>query len=83
MSYNSISRLERSKWLDPSTVVTHDPRRVPAPAIEKGPSCIRVLKGGRVFSATGEAVRDATVVLVRNRIEKILPPDSFDWPQDA
>lgn len=78
-----ISHLERRKWIDDSTCVTDDPRRVPTRPSLSGPGLVRVLKGGRVFTATGEEAKEGTVVINRNRIHAILSPDCLDWPDSA
>src|SRR5215467_8325729 len=74
---------DRRRYLDPATPVSDDPRRVPVPPGPRGPDGSIVLRGGRVFDGTGAPVRNATVVIQRNRIAKIVPPDSTDWPRDA
>lgn len=74
---------ERRKYLDPSTPVSDDPRRVPVKPGPRGPDGSVVLRGGRVFDSTGAPVREATVVIERNKITKILPAGSTDWPKEA
>jgi len=74
---------DRRRYLDPATPVSDDPRRVPVPPGPRGPDGSIVLRGGRVFDGTGAPARNATVVIQRNRITKILPADSTDWPRDA
>jgi imidazolonepropionase-like amidohydrolase len=74
---------DRRRWLSSSTVVSDDPRRIPVPPVPRGPEGSLVLKGGRVFDATGAPTREATVVIQRNHILKILPPGSTDWASDA
>ena len=49
----------------------------------KGPDGTIVLRGGRVFDGTGSAAKAATVVIVRNKIARILDAGSTDWPKDA
>jgi len=79
-----VERNERKRWLDPAvTPTTHDPRRIPVPAEAKGPERTLVLRGGRVFPATGEEVGEGTVVVQGNRIVDILAPGSSDWPAEA
>lgn len=78
-----VPRSERRRWLDSTTTVSDDPRRVPVPPGSTGPEGSLVLRGGRVWDGTGAAARAATVVVVRNRIEAILPPGAADWPRDA
>jgi imidazolonepropionase-like amidohydrolase len=74
---------DRRKTLDPSTPTTNDPRRVPVPPVPEGPEGVLVLRGGRIFDGTGAPARPGTLVIRRNRIEKILPPGPADWPADA
>ncbi|OLD61124.1 MAG: hypothetical protein AUI53_06980 [Acidobacteria bacterium 13_1_40CM_2_60_7] len=74
---------DRRKYLDPNTPVSDDPRRVPVRPGPRGPDGTLVLRGGRLFDGTGAPVREATVVIERNKIAKILPPGSSDWPKDA
>ena len=42
-----------------------------------------MLRGGRIFDGTGAAVREGTLVITRNHIERILPASSTGWPSDA
>jgi imidazolonepropionase-like amidohydrolase len=77
------SARDRRRYLDPATPVSDDPRRVPVPPGPRGPDGSIVLRGGRLFDGTGTAARNATVVILRNKITKILPADSTDWPRDA
>ena len=74
---------DRKKFLDPGTPVSDDPRRVPVRPGPRGPEGSMVLRGGRVFDGSGAPAREATVVIERNKITKILPPGSTDWPKDA
>ena len=74
---------ERRKFLDPSTPVSDDPRRVPVAPGPRGPEGTLVLRGGRIFDGTGAAAREGTLVIERNRIVKILPAGSTDWPKNA
>lgn len=48
-----------------------------------GPEGITAITGGRIFDGTGAAVRNGTIILERNKIKEILPPDSTAWPKDA
>ncbi|MBL8270022.1 amidohydrolase family protein, partial [Steroidobacter sp.] len=77
------SATDRRKWIDPSTAVSDDPRRVPVAPGPQGPAGTIVLRGGRIFDGTGAAVRDATLVIERNRIKAILPSTETSWPADA
>jgi imidazolonepropionase-like amidohydrolase len=76
---------DRRKFLAPGTATTDDPRRTPIPPGPRGPDGAIVLRGGRVFDGTGAAAREATVVIERNLIKAILPPNaaSSEWPRDA
>src|SRR5262249_41407850 len=74
---------DRRKFLDPSTPVSDDPRRVPLKPGPRGPEGTLVLRGGRIFDGTGAAVREGTLVIERNKIVRILPPASTEWPNGA
>jgi imidazolonepropionase-like amidohydrolase len=75
---------DRRRFLAPDTPTTDDPRRTPIdPAVPRGPAGSIVLRGGRVFDATGLSVRPATLVITRNTIAAVLPPASTTWPADA
>lgn len=78
-----VERTDRWRFLDSLTTVSNDPRRVPIPPTPQGPEGTVVLQGGRVFDGTGGQARPATVVIERNRIAGVLPPDSRDWPSEA
>jgi imidazolonepropionase-like amidohydrolase len=73
---------DRREFLQPQTVVSEDPRRIPVKSTLK-PTGILVLRGGRIFDGTGTPVHDGTLVINENKISKILSPDSKDWPADA
>jgi imidazolonepropionase-like amidohydrolase len=74
---------DRRKFLDPTTPVSDDPRRVPVKPGPRGPEGALVLRGGRIFDGTGAAAHDGSLVIERNKISKILPPGSTEWPKDA
>ncbi|PYT97242.1 MAG: amidohydrolase family protein [Acidobacteria bacterium] len=74
---------DRRKFLDPATPVSDDPRRIPVKPGPRGPDRVLVLRGGRIFDGTGKAAREGTLVIERNKILKILPPASTDWPKNA
>jgi len=74
---------DKRKWIDSKTPTTDDPRRIPIPPGPRGPEGVIVLRGGRIFDGTGAPARPGTVVIRRNKIEKILPPGAVDWPKDA
>ncbi|MFI5309795.1 MAG: amidohydrolase family protein [Gemmatimonadales bacterium] len=74
---------DRRRSLAPGQTTTDDPRRVPIPATPRGPEGTLVLRGGRVFDGTGALARAASVVIERNHIARIVPPEVSDWPRDA
>jgi imidazolonepropionase-like amidohydrolase len=74
---------DRRAFIDKDTAVSDDPRRIPVPPGLGGPEGTLVLTNGRIFDGTGGAVREGSVVITRNRIEKIIPAGSSDWPSDA
>jgi len=74
---------DRRRFLDPNTPTADDPRRIPAEPGPQGPESVLVLLGGRIFDGTGTPARDGTLVIERNRIDKILPANSTEWPEDA
>jgi imidazolonepropionase-like amidohydrolase len=74
---------DRRKFLDPSTPVSDDPRRVPVKPGPSGPDRVLVLRGGRIFDGTGAAAREGTLVIERNKILKILPASSTAWPKNT
>jgi imidazolonepropionase-like amidohydrolase len=74
---------DRRQWLDPGASTTDDPRRIPMPPGPRGPEGTLVLKGGRIFDGTGGPIREGTIVIRRNTIDRILPPGRVDWPKDA
>lgn len=78
-----VSRQERWRFYSPSTQVSNDPRRVPVPPTPQGPDGTLVLRGGRIFDGTGAPAREGTLVIVRNKIAKIIPRGATDWPADA
>ncbi|MCP4762268.1 MAG: amidohydrolase family protein [archaeon] len=74
----------KNEWIDyKKTVVSDDPRHVPADPAPKGPEGTLVLKNGRIFDSTGKPVYKGSVVIERNKIKSILTPDSKDWPSDS
>jgi imidazolonepropionase-like amidohydrolase len=74
---------DRRKFLDPSTPVSDDPRRIPVKPGPQGPGRVLVLRGGRIFDGTGTAAHEGTLVIERNKISKILPASSTDWPKNT
>jgi len=74
---------DRRKFLDPATPVSDDPRRIPVKPGPQGPDRVLVLRGGRIFDGTGAAAHEGTLVIERNKISKILPASSSDWPKNA
>lgn len=77
----------RRQWLDVATPVTSDPRRVPSPPGPSYGDAVIVLRGGRVFTATGQPPSEGTVVVKGCRIAAVLPRDGPNvpnpWPDDA
>jgi imidazolonepropionase-like amidohydrolase len=76
-------RQERARFLDPSTEVTDDPRRIPVPPGPKGPDGVLVLVGGLVFDGTGTRAHEGTLVIERNKIAHVLQPGEEGWPDTA
>ena len=74
---------DRRKFLDPATQVSDDPRRIPVKPGPMGPDRTLVLRGGRIFDGTGRAAHEGTLIIERNKISKILPASSTDWPKNA
>jgi imidazolonepropionase-like amidohydrolase len=74
---------DRKKYLDPKTQVSDDPRRIVVKPGPRGPEGTLVLRNGRIFDGTGAPARAGTLVMERNKIVKILPANSTDWPKDA
>src|SRR6266581_3129408 len=74
---------DRKKYLDPKTQVSDDPRRIVVKPGPRGPEGTLVLRNGRIFDSTGAPARAGTLVIERNKIAKILPANSTDWPKDA
>jgi len=74
---------DRRKFLDPKTQVSDDPRRIVVKPGPRGPEGTLVLRGGRIFDGTGTPAHEGTLVIERNKIVKILPANSSDWPKDA
>ncbi len=74
---------DRRKFLDPSTPVSDDPRRIPVKPGPAGPERTLVLRGGRIFDGTGTASHEGTLVIERNKILKILPASSTEWPKNS
>lgn len=78
-----VPRTERLRWLDSTTSVTADPRRLPVPAGYNAPEGTIVLRGGRIWDGTEAAARPGTLVITRNVVSAVLPPGSSAWPRDA
>lgn len=83
MSHPPVSYLERRRWISPGTAVSDDPRRLPCSPPEPPAGPVVVLRGGRVFTATGQPAAPGTVTFQGNRILAVLPPGSTDWPEGA
>ncbi|HKS58045.1 MAG TPA: hypothetical protein VJS12_22300, partial [Steroidobacteraceae bacterium] len=75
--------LDRSGYFDKGAATTDDLRRVAMPAGFNDVKTSFVFKNARLFDGTGAPARNATVVVVGNRIAKVLSPDSTDLPKDA
>ena len=73
----------RLRFLEPSTPVSDDPRRIPAPASEADEGAALVLEGGRVFDAVDGGTRTGSVVVRGNRIVAVATESERSWPQDA
>ena len=78
-----VPRAERRRWIDSTTTVTNDPRRLPVPPGYQAPAGSIILRGGRVWDGTGAPARSATLVITSNRVVALLPPASTAWPKDA
>lgn len=74
--------LDRSPFYGPDTQTSDDLRRVPVAPVQGAPARV-VIRNARLFDGTGAPPKDATVVIVSGKVEKILPPRSTDWPKDA
>ena len=74
---------DRRRFLAPTSQTTDDPRRVLIGNAPRGPDGAIVLTGGRVFDGTGAPVREMTVVIERNKITRIVPPGTANWPAGA
>jgi imidazolonepropionase-like amidohydrolase len=79
----AVARTERRRFMSPTQSVSDDPRRVPEPPGVNGPPGTLVLRGGRIFDGTGAPVREGTLVITRNHIDRILAPSATNWPSDA
>ncbi|MBN1222303.1 MAG: amidohydrolase family protein [Candidatus Aminicenantes bacterium] len=74
----------RSIWIDPKkTPVSNDLRRVPVFPEPKGPEGTIVLRDGRIFDGSGTPARRGTLVIERNKIKDILPPNTGQYPKSA
>lgn len=67
----------------PGTQTTDDPRRIPVKPGPRGPEGAIVLRGGLIFDSLHDAARPGTLVIERDHIKAILPPDSGDIPTGA
>ena len=74
---------DRRKFLDPATPVSDDPRRIPVKPGTAGPERTLVVRGGRIFDGTGTPAHEGTLVIERNKILKILPASSTEWPKNS
>src|SRR5437660_11612487 len=81
--WTQVNEQARRKVLDPKTPETDAPRRTVVKPGPRGPEGTLVLRNGRIFDGTGALAREGTLVIERNKVVKILPPGSTDWPKDA
>ena len=65
--------LDRSAWFDEGAATSDDLRRVPVAPVKDAPKTSFIIRNARLFDGTGAAARDATIVVVGNRITAILP----------
>src|SRR4051812_32617628 len=72
---------DRYRWMDSTVQTSDDPQRLPMQNLPRGPEGSIVLVGGRVFDGTGAAVREATVVIVRNKVSAILEKGDRNFPK--
>jgi len=82
-SWTQEKAQDRRRFLDPQTPLSDDPRRTVMKPGPRGPEGTLVLRNGRIFDGTGAPAREGTLVIERNKVVKILPPGSSDWPKDA
>ncbi len=82
-SWTQEKAQDRRRFLDPQTPLSDDPRRTVMKPGPRGPEGALVLRNGRIFDGTGGPAREGTLVIERNKVVKILPPGSSDWPKDA
>lgn len=75
--------LDRSGYFDKGAATTDDLRRVAMPVGFNDVKTSFVIKNARLFDGTGAAARDATVVVVGNKISAVLPSNATDLPKDA
>ncbi len=73
----------RLRFLEASTPVTADPRRIPVPRSDAETSDMFVLEGGRLFDAVDGKTRTGSVVVRGNRMLDVLPEGEKGWPADA
>jgi imidazolonepropionase-like amidohydrolase len=75
--------LDRSGYFDKGAATTDDLRRVAMPAGFNELKTSFVIRNARLFDSTGAPARDATVVVVGNKISQVLPANATDFPKDA
>ena len=80
---NAVSLYSARGFIASGTQTTDDPRRIPIAPRPRGPAGVLVLRGGMVFDSVRPQAYPATLVIERDHIKAILPPDSSDWPADA
>ena len=74
---------DRRRFLAPTSQTTDDPRRVLVGNAARGPDGSIVLTGGRIFDGTGAPAREMNVVIERNKITRLVPPGTTNWPAGA
>lgn len=81
--YGQTTPADRRVFIRSQASTTDDPRHIPNDPKPRGPAGVLVLRGGRIFDSVKKAAYPGTIVMERNHISKILPPDSTDWPAEA
>ena len=74
---------DRRRWMDSTTQTSDDPQRLPVQNVPRGPDGSLVLLGGRLFDGTGAPTREATLIIVRNKVTAVLPKDARNFPNGA
>lgn len=74
---------DRSGLFDSGTSLSNDLRRVPVAPGTNVPEGAVVILNARLFDGTGAPVRRVTLLIEADRLTRILPADSLDFPLDA